>query len=171
MQRAHLFALALLLALPCVAACPAAPRARPVKMGPVDTGANSVEAVRRQLQGSWQLVSLEVYSADGQKHTAQATGTLIYDEYGNLALRATISGGDKIEQADLNLTGRLTIDADNHLFRVGGVAADTPDQRRVDPKLDPSHVRYYEFAADLLKTTTKNASGVTTATITWRRAG
>jgi hypothetical protein len=171
MRGPRLLTLILTLALPCVAACPAAPRARPVKMGPVDTGADSVEAVRRQLEGSWQLVSLDIYSADGHKHAAQATGTLTYDEYGNLALRATISSGEHIEESELNLTGRVTIDADHHLFHVGGVTADTPDQRRVDPKLDPAHVRYYEFTGDLLETTTRTAGGVTTATITWRRAG
>ena len=158
-------------AVSCLAGCEAAPRARPVKMGPVDTGANSVEAVRRQLKGTWHLVSLDVYSADGEKHPAQATGTLTYDEFGNMTIRGKVTGGAKIEEADLNLSGRVTIDPGTRMLRFGGITADTPDERRLDPKLDPAHVRYYEFDGDLLKTTTKDASGATTATITWQKAG
>jgi hypothetical protein len=167
----HLSALIVVLATPLLAGCPAAPRVRPVEMGPVDTGNGSVESVRRQLKGTWQLVSLDVYTADGQKHTAQATGTLTYDEYGNLAIRGKITGGEKIEKANLNLTGRVTIDPDKKMLRVGGVQAATPDDRRLDPKLDPNKVRYYEFEGELLKTTTKNDAGATTATITWKKVG
>lgn len=46
--------------------CHAAPRGRPVKMGPVDTGPQSVEATRRQLEGAWELVKLETYPAPGK---------------------------------------------------------------------------------------------------------
>lgn len=171
MRRSHLLRLLLIVALPSLAACPPAPLDRPMKMGPVDTGAGSVEAARRQLQGTWQLVSLDVYTADGQKHTVAAKGTLTFDDYGNLSLRGRVTAGEKIEPSELNLKGRLTIDPDNHLFRVGGVTAPTADERRVDPKLDPAHVRYYELEGELLKTTTKNASGTTTATATWKRGG
>jgi hypothetical protein len=149
--------------------CQAAPRARPVKMGPVDSGLDSVEAVRRQLKGTWQIVSLDVYGADGAKHPVQATGTLTYDDYGNMSIRGRITGDEKIEQADLDLSGRVTIDPDTRMLRFGGVTADTPDQRRLDPTLDARHVRYYEFDGELLKTITKNASGATTAAITWKR--
>lgn len=168
MRRMH-FALLVAFAVPCLTACPSAPRARPVKMGPVDTGINSVESVRRQLEGTWELVSLDVYSASGEKETAQAKGRLTYDKYGNMAIKGTITSGQHIEKADLNLSGRVTIDPDNHIFRFGGITAATPDDRRVDPKLDPNHVRYYEFEGELLKTTTKNANGVTTATLTWKK--
>jgi len=167
----HLVLLAAVLALPAATACQKAPRVRPVKMGDVDTGADSVEGVRRRLKGTWEVVSLDVYTADGQKHPAQAKGTLTYDEFGNMAIRGQILGGEQVEKADLDLSGRVTIDPGTHMLRFGGITADTPDQRRLDPKLDLSHVRYYEFDGDLLKTTTKNASGATTATITWKKIG
>ncbi|HEY2432224.1 MAG TPA: hypothetical protein VGI12_06085 [Vicinamibacterales bacterium] len=171
MKRRFVVGTAMALAAACLTACPGAPRARPVKMGDVDTGPTSIEAVRRQLKGTWQLVSLDVYTADGQKYPAQANGVLTYDEFGNLAIKGRITGGEHIEPADLDLTGRVTIDADQHLLRIGGITAATPDQRRVDPKIDPSHVRSYQFDGDLLKTTTKNADGATTATITWKKVG
>ena len=45
--------------------CAAAPRERPIKGGDVDTGPGSVEAVRRQLEGTWDLVSLAVTPKGG----------------------------------------------------------------------------------------------------------
>jgi hypothetical protein len=154
--------------LTSVFACTAAPRVRPVKMGDVDTGASSVEAVRRQLKGTWQLVSLDVFSPSGEKTAAQATGQLTCDDYGNLAMKGTITGAN-LDPSALNLTGRMTIDPDLHAIRIGGVSAANADDRRIDPKLDASNVRYYVFEGDLLKTTLKNPSGVTTATATWKK--
>jgi len=157
------------LALPLVSGCTAAPRVRPVKMGDVDTGANSVESVRRQLKGTWELVSLDVVEPSGQKVPAQATGRLTFDEYGNLAMKGTVTGGPNLDPSALNLTGRVTIDPDLHAIRIGGVSAANADAKRIDPKLDASNVRYYAFEGDLLKTTLKNPSGVTTATATWKK--
>ena len=51
-----------LLVLP---SCAKTARERPVKMGDVDTGPGSLEAVRRQLEGSWELVSLAVVPQGG----------------------------------------------------------------------------------------------------------
>lgn len=165
----HIVVIIATLAAPALAGCEAAPRARPVKMGPVDTGLDSVEAARRQLKGTWELVSLEVFPVSGQKHTTQAKGQLTYDEFGNLAITGTITGAEQIEPSTLNLSGRVAIDPATHMLRVTAVDAATPDDRRVDPKLDPSHVRYYEFDGDLLKTTVKNAKGATTAIVTWKK--
>jgi len=138
-------------------------------MGDVDTGVNSVESVRRQLKGTWELVSLDIFSPAGEKEAAQATGRLTFDEYGNLAMRGTITGGPNLDPSALNLSGRVTIDPDLHAMRVGGVTAANADAKRIDPKLDATNVRYYAFEGDLLKTTLKNPSGVTTATATWKK--
>lgn len=171
MRRVEFVVAAAAIAVLTLAGCTAAPRVRPVKMGDVDTGLNSVESVRRQLKGTWELVSLELFSASGQKTTADAKGRLTYDEYGNLAITGTITGTSTLDPSALNLTGRVTIDPDKHTLTVGGVTAANADARRVDPKLDPSLVRYYVFEGDLLKTTIKNASGATTAITTWKKTG
>jgi hypothetical protein len=167
----HIVLISAMLAAPALAGCQAAPRARPVKMGPVDTGLESVEAARRQLKGTWELVSLDVFSPSGERQAAQASGQLTYDEFGNLAMKGTITGGAQIDPSALNLTGRVAIDPVAHTLKITAVDAASTDDRRVDPKLDASKVRYYEFAGDLLKTTVKDASGKTTATATWKRAG
>jgi hypothetical protein len=157
------------LATTVLAGCEAAPRSRPVKMGPVDTGLDSVEAARRQLKGTWELVSLDVFSPTGEKTTAQATGKLTYDEFGNLAMTGTVTGSAQIDPSALNLTGRVAIDPDAHTLRITSVSAASTDDKRVDPKLDASNVRYYAFSGDLLTTTLKNAAGAITATATWKR--
>ena len=161
-----------LLALPILTACQAAPRATPVKMGPVDTGAGSVESVRRQLQGSWELVTLEVMAPGGAPTKVPATGHLKYDEYGNLTIdgRVTAAAGG-VDPNVLNMSGRAVIDPDKHMLRFQDVEATTAAaDRPLDSRIDASKVRYYEFVGDELKTTTKDAAGATTAIATWKRA-
>ena len=51
-------------ALPLVG-CAAGPRTRPVKGADVATGTGSAESVRRQLQGTWELVALESVPPSG----------------------------------------------------------------------------------------------------------
>jgi hypothetical protein len=165
------FVLLSALALPLLAGCEAAPRARPVKMGPVDAGAGSIEAERRQLQGTWELVSLDVFSPSGQPTPVQASGRMVYDDHGNMQMRGTIAGNTSVDPAAVNLEGRVAIDPAAHSFRITKVDAASADDKRVDPKLDASKTRYYVFEGDLLKTTLKDASGATTATATWKRAG
>ena len=159
-----------LLALPCVAGCPAGPRGRPVKMGPTDTGIGSVESERRRLKGTWQLASLQMLSQAGEMLVVQAQGVLTYDDYGNLTMKGTVTGSTDIDPAALNISGRATIDPDRHTIRILDVTSATPDDRRVDPSIDPKHVRHYEFVNnDELKTTVVNADGKTTASATWKR--
>ena len=157
------------LVLPILSGCTAAPRVRPVEMGDVNTGATSVEAVRRQLMGSWELTSLVIHSPTGEKTPAQASGTLRYDEYGNMSMRGTVTGTSTLDPSVLNLTGRVAIDPNLKTIRFTAVDAATADDRRVDPSLDAKNTRYYEFTNDLLLTTVKAADGRTTATAMWKR--
>lgn len=154
--------------LAALAGCESAPRARPVKMGPVDTGPASVESVRRQLQGTWELVSLQIFTASGPV-SPEASGRLEYDEFGNLSMRGSIPAAADVDPSVLNLTGRAVIDPNTQTLRLQSISARTADEKRVDPKLDPQHVRYYEFADGLLKTTVKDATGKPTATATWKK--
>jgi hypothetical protein len=157
------------LALSSLCGCESAPRSRAVEMGPVNTGPASVEAVRRQLMGSWELTALEVYSPSGDKIVPQASGRLQYDDYGNLSMKGTIDGAPGVDPSVLNLTGQVAIDPTSQSFRFVKIAAASADERRVDPALAAANTRYYEFADNLLKTTVKAADGRTTATATWKR--
>jgi len=169
-MRHRLLLLLVALSLPFVAGCPSAPRGRPVKMGPTDTGVGSVEAERRRLKGSWQLERLQMLSQSGEMLIVQAQGVLTYDDFGNLTMKGTITGSTDIDPSALNLSGRATIDPDKHTIRILDVESATPDDRRVDPSIDAKHVRHYEFTGvDELKTTVVDASGKTTASATWKR--
>jgi len=138
-------------------------------MGPGDAGAGSVEAARRQLQGTRQLVQLDVVAPNGDTTPVQANGRLTYDDHGNIAMRGTITGSAQVDPSALNFEGRVAIDPDAHTIKLTGVTAASADDKRIDPKLDASKVRYYTFEGDLLKTTLKDAAGTTTAMATWKR--
>jgi hypothetical protein len=86
-------------------------------------------------------------------------------------VRHAITDGLDMDPSALNLTGCVAIDPVTHTFRVGGLEAKNADDRRVDPTIDPGHVRYSVIEGDLLKTTIENAGGATTATATWKKAG
>lgn len=162
-------AVAAALLLPVTLGCEAAPRQRPVKMGPVDAGPGSVEWVRRQLQGTWVLTGLDLFSPSGERIAAQATGRLEYDEFSNLSMQGNLTAGPEIDSSVLNLTGRVAIDPKKQTLQFQDVDAPTPDGKRVDPLLAATHVRYYELTGDLLKITVKDAKGLTTATATWKK--
>jgi hypothetical protein len=109
-------------------------------------------------------------SQAGEMLIVQAQGTLSYDDFGNLAMKGTVTGSTDIDPAALNISGRATIDPDKHTIRIMDVTSATPDDRRVDPSIDPKKVRHYEFTGvDELKTTVVDASGKTTASATWKR--
>jgi hypothetical protein len=138
-------------------------------MGDVDTGANSLEGVRRQLQGTWDLVTLEVTSPSGPVKVP-AKGRLQYDEYGNMSLTGSVTDASNVDPNVLTISGRVVIDPTKHMFRFASVTGDTTvAEQTLDSNIDPAKVRYYEFVGDLLKTTVKDASGATTATATWKR--
>jgi hypothetical protein len=168
MRRIHLVSIAAAPIVALLLGCESAPRARPVKGGPVDTGLGSMESVRRQLQGTWELTTLQLFSPAGQPIPATATGRLKYDEYGNLSMQGTVNGPD-VDSSVLNLSGRAAIDPVAHTLKFEAISAKTLDDKRIDPQLDAKRVRYYEFVGDLLKTTIKSPQGATTATATWKR--
>jgi hypothetical protein len=146
-----------------------APRVRPVKGADVDTTATSVESVRRQLQGTWDLVTLEVKAANGALVPVPAKGQLIYDEYGNLKIDGSVSD-PSIDSGVIRMSGRAVIDPTKHMLRLMSMTGTTTSaEQALDSTIDPAKVRYYEFVGDTLKTTVKDASGATTAAATWKR--
>jgi hypothetical protein len=144
-------------------------KTKPMRAGDVDTGPGSLEAERRRLQGTWDLTSLQLLSPSGESIAAQATGRLQYDEFGNLSMRGTITGAPDVDNSILNVSGHIVIDPAAHTLRFVGITAPTNDEKRIDPKLAASLIRYYELTGDQLKTTVKGASGATTAIATWMR--
>jgi hypothetical protein len=86
-----------------------------------------------------------------------------------MSMKGSIPGGQTIDPSVLNLSGKVAIDATAHTFRFTQITAGSADDRRVDPQIDASKTRYYEFQGDVLKTTVKTAAGVTTAVAAWKK--
>src|SRR5678815_3663745 len=81
------------LILAAISACAPGPTGRPYRTSPAATGPNTMEFVRKQLEGTWTLVSLVVHNASGARATPEATGTLTWDAFGNLKIEYRLSDG------------------------------------------------------------------------------
>jgi hypothetical protein len=151
--------------------CPAAPRQRPVKGADVSTDTGSLESVRRQLQGKWELVALETVPPSGgtKRVPIKATGTLTYDEFSNLTIDAHTTDPNAPvaarERALLSFQGRAVIDVVRHELKLADVTGN------VDPNevLSPERRRRYEITLDSLKLSSVDAKGQVTAISTWHR--
>lgn len=152
-----------------IAGCSAAPRQRPVKMGPTDT---SVETARRQLQGLWDLVSLDLFPKPGAAAVPiKAQAVLSYDEFGNLNMKGKVaeeSRRDPQTGAFLDYSGRAVIDVTNGQLRLTGVSGTNPVED-APAELSFKSVRKYSIEGDMLKVSTIDAQGNITATSVWKR--
>jgi hypothetical protein len=157
-----------------VAGCAAAPRQRPVKMGDVDTGANSLEAARRQLEGTWDLTSLKTYSSPGTAPTKAEgiTAVLSYDAYGNLRIMGnpgsagTLPGG---ASGLLTYSGRAVIDPVKKELRLLDIEGGTDPNVTLDKELAVGRVRRYTIENGVLTISVLDAAGQPSATTTWKK--
>jgi len=154
-------------------ACAAKPSQRPIYTGSIDTGPGSLEAVRRQLAGTWMLVSYETFNEAGEAVVMPASGRLTYDQFGNLTVRgriereaATIAG---VAGELLNVTGRVAIDTAQRRFLVRDVESNVDFDEAELAAASPDNFRYYEFVENRLILIVKNAAGDTTARLTWEK--
>jgi hypothetical protein len=151
-----------------VSACAAAPRQRPVMMGPAS---GTLQQVRQQFQGTWDLVSFEAVGDDGRLAPVQATGTLTYDEFGNMAISGRIlDAGASVAAMRLNIQGRTVIDTQNQRVWVTP-QGDTRDTEVIPEGAAFDRFRYYEFSGNQVTLTVKDASGAVTARTVWKRQG
>ena len=157
---------------PLLAACPSAPRVRPVKAGDVNTGPGSLESVRRQLQGTWELVEAVVYDASGKTTPRKAEGRLTYDEYGNLTIGAKLADST---QPETSVSGLLCVQRTRRdrpgeeSAGVDGFKSRLPSGEPIPTEVSPEKVRDYVIQGSTLTLTSKDASGAPTARTTWRK--
>ena len=159
-------------ALSAVGACASTrPRRRPIEGGAVTAGPGSLEAVRRQLEGRWDLVSAEVVSAGGARQAVKASAVLTYDAYGNLSLTGAYDdpAATAEQTAALNFTGRAVIDTQRQVLRLLDVKQSEGEFAALPPDLMASRERAYAFEGDVLTLTVKTSAGRVTAINTWRR--
>jgi hypothetical protein len=149
--------------------CASAPQQPAVPGGDANTGPGS-EAVQRQLEGTWDLVTLAVMPARGAALApVAAQGTLTYDKNGNLSIDAKTSDSYAPEAAQsggvIAFEGKAVIDPAKSELRL------TEMGDKVDPKaaLSPERRRRYAFEGDLLRLSAIDSAGRVTTTSTWRR--
>jgi hypothetical protein len=155
-----------------LSACAPAPIYKPIKGGPVDTGSGSLEAVRRQLQGSWALTSYEIYSG-GKRRRLPAAARLSYDEFGNLTMDGEIArSGAAQDQRPLllNYSGRAVLDIQNHELRLLDlVPSGDALPRSVADATSATNVRRFDVRGDVLTLTIIAADGKPAAASAWKR--
>jgi hypothetical protein len=154
------------------ASCAPAPIYRPIKGADVDQGAGSLEAVRRQFQGTWSLVAYEVYEG-GKPHRLPAQGERSYDEFGNMKVhgelrRAPTAGGAR--PMLLNYSGRAVIDPDTHQLRLLDVEAQPePLPSSIADAVNTANARHFDLKGSSLTLTILAADGTPTAASSWKK--
>src|SRR6185436_2039194 len=146
--------------LSCVllSACAASSRQRPVGMGDVNTGTESLAATRKQLEGTWTLTKFEVA-----------------DNTGNLSIRGVLQeplpGQKTVTDAPaLAYTGKAAIDTVRKEMVLTGTNATVEPDPSLLAKIGPELRRRYEFGADgTLTISILNASGGITSKATFRK--
>jgi hypothetical protein len=145
-------------------------RVRPVEGGPVASGPGTLESVRKQLEGSWNLVSAEVVSVAGQRSLLKASAVLIYDAFGNLSLKGAYEDPSATAEqtAALNFTGRAVIDTQKQELRLLDLQQSEGEFAALPAEMAARRVRSYVFNGDVLTLTVKDSTGKVTAVTTWR---
>jgi hypothetical protein len=156
----------------------------PVRGTPVAGGPDSIAAARKSLQGTWQLLSLDVAADDGRRTPVAAKGELRLDDFGNLAIEYRMSDegvkalrtiGITPPNPVITTTGEVVIDANQRRITYVNAEqrADPLDATLAAKRANPfalERVRYYNLGADgVLTLTTRHDSGRDAATSRWQR--
>ena len=135
--------------------------------------ADSLETVRQQFIGDYDLVSFVRFPVGGGEENADYIGRLRYDESGNMIglgmprdLPEQARGAGQAVTGGFAYWGSVTIDVANQ--RVIHHVEGSPGAAQW---VGQDNIRYYEFDGELLKLSLKDDSGRITATLTWRRIG
>jgi|SRR6478735_3506127 len=165
--------------------CAASSRQRPVSMGEVGSGPETLAWVRQQLQGDWALVSLTAYGQDGKKVPIDAAGSLTTDAYGGLRIEFRMSDEGQKALTAIGITspnpvvtteGRAVIEPKKK--EITYVGADYKKQGGMDAGLAAKRanpfalerIRYYTFNPDgTLTLLTRYDNGKDAVVGVWKR--
>jgi hypothetical protein len=175
MSRASLvfYRLAIVIGLFATGACAASERQRPISAGPVNSGAGSLEATRRQLAGTWTLTKFEVINAAGQLTAVRAKAQLTYDDFGNLSIKGVLEeplpGQASIGNAPaLAYAGRATIDVARKELILTGTASVEPSPE-VLASIGIDQRRRYEVTGTTLTMSALDSQGRMTSRATYQK--
>ena len=155
-------------------ACAGAPRQRPVKAGPVSEGPGTITSARAYLEGRWTLESFEVYPPGKPPITLKGSGTLSYDEFGNLKMdiRADQASSDLLRAAGVDIrdgvistSGRTAVDMQNRTltYVMEGQAP------LIAGPLAMNRPRHWQVEGTLLTLTTQDDAGKPLSVGRWRK--
>jgi hypothetical protein len=156
--------------------CASAPRQRAVEGGPVDTGPGTTRTARDYLEGRWSLMSFEVFPPGKGSIAVPGSGTLVYDEYGNLkmdlrvdeATSRTLAGvGIPITNGLLSTDGRVVVDMAGRklTYMIDGQA---PIGESAGP-LATNRPRYWQVEGNVLTLTTRDDQGNPLSVGRWQK--
>jgi hypothetical protein len=155
-------------------ACAASSRQRPVGVGDVSTGAESLAATRKQLEGTWTLTKFEVADNTGRLIAVRAKAQLTYDDFGNLSIRGVLEeplpGQKTVTDAPaLAYTGKAIIDTARKEMVLTGTSATVEPDPSLLAKIGPEMRRRYEFGDGTLTISVLNGTGGATSRATFRK--
>jgi hypothetical protein len=160
-----------------LAACTSAPWNEPIKLGPVDTGAGSLTAARKYLEGRWTLLSYEVSLPGEPPVMLGGSGMLTYDAYGNLTTEIRVDDATAriLEKAGMRTTngaflttGRTVVDMTARTLTY--VMEGQPPLGAPSGPLALNKPRYWQVEGTLLTLTTKGEGGTTVSVGRWQKA-
>jgi hypothetical protein len=133
--------------------------------------ADDLAAIEQKFIGNWELVTYFTFPAQGDAREMNYTGSLIYDEFGNMYGQGMpIDLPERAAQSSEQLSagfaywGTVSYDLDNKIVthHVKGSA--------IRPQwVGGDNIRHFEFVDDTLQLSLKDAEGRITGTLTWRR--
>jgi hypothetical protein len=147
---------------------------------PVDKrapAAGSLTAARKYLEGRWGLESFEVRPPGKPPIMLKGSGTLNYDDFGNLTMeiRADQASSDLLRAAGINIrdgvistTGRTVIDLQNRTLTYFLEGQRSSFETGGGP-LALNRKRHWEVAEDVLTLTTKDDAGTPLSIGRWRK--
>jgi hypothetical protein len=148
-----------------------APIGGSVPLGTSASATGALETTRKQLEGEWDLVALESLPASGgsTRVPIKASGTLTYDQFGNLTIIAESNDPAAPvaarEVKSMTFKGRAVIDTVSSELKLMNLTGN------VDPNevLAPDRRRRYAFEGDVLRLSSFDEKDQVTAISTWRR--
>ena len=157
-----------------LAACASSPRQRPVSAGDVNTGAGSLEAARRQLEGTWTLTRFEVLDTAGQLTAVRAKAQLTYDAFANLSIKGVLEeplpGQKSVTDAPaLAYTGKAIIDTVRQEMVLTGTQSTVQPDPSIAATISVENRRRYAIADGTLTISVVDSTGRVTSKSTFSR--
>jgi hypothetical protein len=160
--------------------CAAAPRTKPLPTTRIDTSPTTVEAARKYLQGRWSLLSFEVFPPGRPAIRIVGSGTLVYDDFGNLDMQIRVDDqatSEELRHAGISLVegmissaGRAVIDMQartlTYILEGRGPLVPTSPTG----PLELGRPRYWEVHDNILTLTTRGNDGQPVAVGRWQKA-